>query len=117
MAPKLKRSSSLRMNRMNDCLIDKDIEIIKYIKILLTIEDDGIGISKENLKKLFTDFTRLKEHEHLNAKGTGLGLSICKNIIEQMGGNITVESEVGVGTKFHITMGLKAVDKQVQNNN
>lgn len=47
----------------------------------------------------------------MNAKGTGLGLSICKNLIEQMGGNVTVESNEGQGTKFIITIGLKAEEK------
>lgn len=111
--PKLKRSSSLN-NVRNIGLIMKDIEVYKYIKILLIVEDSGAGISRENIKKLFMDFSRLSEHQHMNAKGTGLGLSICKNIIEQMGGTITVESEVGVGTRFKIIMGLKTVDKQTQ---
>lgn len=44
----------------------------------------------------------------MNAKGTGLGLSICKNIIEQMGGTVSVESEEGKGTKFHIIVTLKS---------
>jgi signal transduction histidine kinase len=56
------------------------------------IEDNGVGISENNKGKLFTDYSRLEEHEDMNAKGTGLGLSICKNIIEQMGGNVEVES-------------------------
>jgi two-component system sensor histidine kinase/response regulator len=74
----------------------------------MTIEDNGVGISKDNQSKLFSEFTKLKEHSNMNAKGTGLGLSICKNIIEQMGGNVVIQSEEGQGTKFHITIGLKA---------
>ena len=66
---------------------------------------------KENIKKLFTDFSKLNEHKVINAKGTGLGLSICKQIIEQMGGKVKVYSEVGVGTKFVIILQLKAIDK------
>ena len=50
----------------------------------------------------------------MNAKGTGLGLSICKQIIEQMGGKVSVYSKVGVGTKFVITMSLNAYDKVIQ---
>lgn len=53
---------------------------------------------KENIKKLFTDFEKLNEHKAMNAKGTGLGLSICKQIIEQMGGKVSIKSEVGFGT-------------------
>lgn len=74
----------------------------------MTIEDNGVGISQPNINKLFSNYARLEEHQSMNAKGTGLGLSICKNIIEQMGGRVYVESEVGVGTKFQIIVQLKA---------
>lgn len=77
-------------------------EVEKYVKIALIIEDNGRGISPENLPKLFTDFAKLDEHAQMNKKGTGLGLSICKNIIESMGGKVSVESELGKGTKLII---------------
>ena len=51
-----------------------------------------MGIKKENLSKLFMDFSRLDEHSKMNAQGTGLGLSICKKMVEQMGGSVTVDS-------------------------
>ena len=47
----------------------------------------------------------------MNLKGTGLGLSICKQIIELMGGKVTINSEVGVGTKFNIILQLKVIDR------
>ena len=56
------------------------------MQIKLIIEDNGIGIKEENLKKLFMDYSKLKEHSKMNPKGTGLGLSICRNIIKKMGG-------------------------------
>ena len=71
---------------------------------MIIIEDNGIGIKKQNLNKLFTDFTKLDEHKKLNVKGTGLGLSICRNIISKMGGEVQVESEEGKGCKFKITL-------------
>ena len=52
--------------------------------------------------KLFIKFNKLEEHEDINKQGTGIGLSICKNLVEQMGGKIKVQSDVGVGTSFQI---------------
>ena len=83
-----------------------------FAKIQLVIEDNGAGISEASIGKLFKDYSRLEEHENMNAKGTGLGLSICKNIIEQMGGGVEVESQLGKGTKFKITINVKALEKK-----
>jgi len=79
----------------------------------MIIEDSGVGISKENIAKLFQDYSRLDEHNDMNHKGTGLGLSICKNLVEQMGGTVHVESEINVGSKFIITVQLRVVDKKI----
>ena len=53
------------------------------------------------------NFGKLDEHSSKNHRGTGLGLSICKSLIELMGGTVTVESEVGVGTLFIVSMKTK----------
>jgi signal transduction histidine kinase len=66
--------------------------------IQITFEDTGTGISKENLPKIFNPFFSTR------SDGTGLGLSITKNIVEQQGGRIEVESQVDIGTKFIITL-------------
>lgn len=68
----------------------------------MIIEDTGVGISPENIKKLFQDYSRLDEHQNINQGGTGLGLSICKNLVEQMGGKVDVESKLGEGSRFNI---------------
>ena len=73
-----------------------------YIEFEIHISDTGCGISKENIPKLFMNFSRLEEHQKMNQRGTGLGLSICKSLIELMGGSVSVESIVGVGTTFII---------------
>ena len=79
----------------------------RFLNIELHIRDNGCGISEEGLKHLFIDFGKLHENEERNSGGTGLGLSICKKIIEQMGGNVRVESEEHVGTTFIVSLSLK----------
>ena len=57
------------------------------------------------MSKLFINFSKLADHENCNKQGTGLGLSICKHLVEQMGGEVTVESEgVGHGATFVIKL-------------
>ena len=76
----------------------------KYLKI--HIIDDGIGISPEHIDRIFERFYRVKEGPPAELGGTGLGLSITREIIEEHKGTITVESQVGKGTKFTITLPL-----------
>jgi len=66
------------------------------------VEDNGIGMSKEFQKNLVNPFTQENRNDSDNNRGTGLGLSIVKKLLDQMGGTIEVESEMGKGTKFTI---------------
>jgi signal transduction histidine kinase len=72
----------------------------KENSIEFRISDSGIGISSEDQKKLFQKFQRISSTETSEIRGTGLGLWITKQIVEQMGGAISVESIKGVGTHF-----------------
>jgi len=72
--------------------------------ITLTIQDNGIGISKENQKKIFDKLYRVPTGNIHNVKGFGLGLSYVKAIIERHGGKVTVESEVKKGSKFIVSL-------------
>ena len=68
----------------------------------ISVEDTGFGIKKENLKTIFSPFTREDNEKTANIEGTGLGLAITKNLIEAMGGSISVDSEENKGTKFTV---------------
>jgi len=65
-----------------------------------SVKDTGIGISVENLKKLFADYNQVDTRANRNIEGTGLGLAITKRLTELMGGEIHVESEYGKGSTF-----------------
>ena len=69
---------------------------------MLEIEDKGLGISKQNLPRIFDKFYRVPTGNIHTIKGYGLGLSYVKDIVEMHGGKVIVESELKVGTKFII---------------
>lgn len=68
-----------------------------YHQILVSVEDNGVGISKENQTKLFTAFVQLQK---VHKTSNGLGLAICKRLVELMGGHIWVTSALGKGSNF-----------------
>jgi two-component system phosphate regulon sensor histidine kinase PhoR len=70
----------------------------------ISVSDSGIGIPSEDLKRIFDRFYRVDKARSRRAGGTGLGLSIVKESLERMGGWITVESQLGQGTRFTIQM-------------
>ena len=65
-----------------------------------SVEDTGIGLTKEELNSIFARFKRTSQSEEKNIAGTGLGLSISKNLVELLGGQMWVSSEVKKGTRF-----------------
>ena len=73
-------------------------------EVLFTVKDNGIGISKEEQKELFTKFYQVDTSITRKHGGTGLGLAICKGIVEGLGGKIWLESEEGKGTNVYFTI-------------
>ena len=73
-------------------------------ELLISFVDNGIGIRKEQIDKLFRIDQSYSTEGTLNEKGTGLGLLLCKEFVEKHGGEIWVESEVGKGSTFCFTI-------------
>lgn len=80
-------------------------------RMIISVEDTGIGIKKENIERLFTKFDRLDIEKDNSIEGTGLGLAITKQLVDMMGGNIVVQSEYGKGSKFTVRIDQKLVDE------
>lgn len=70
-------------------------------------EDNGYGMTQEFMRHLFEPFVRADDKQIAGIQGTGLGMAITRNIVRMMGGDIAVESEYGVGSKFTVSMYLK----------
>lgn len=79
------------------------------VKLLFSVEDTGIGISKENQKHLFQDFYQVDSSTTKKRDGTGLGLAISQNLLNQMGSQLEVESQLGEGSRFSFQLVVKAV--------
>ena len=69
----------------------------------IAVEDNGIGIAREDIPRLFSEFGQLGRSE-TSKSGSGLGLAISKNIAEAQGGSVGVKSEVGRGSTFYVIM-------------
>ena len=84
--------------------INKDL-----CRLIISVEDSGIGIKKDKIDKLFTKFERLDEEKNITIEGTGLGLAITKKLVELMHGKMVVQSIYGRGSKFTVSLDQKIV--------
>lgn len=81
-----------------------------YVRVHLSVKDTGIGMSEEFQKKIFDSFTREDSARVHHTEGTGLGMAITKYIVDAMHGSIEVESELGKGSEFRVTLDLEKAD-------
>ena len=86
-------------------------KIHKHTHLRISVQDNGIGMSKEFVKEIFDPFARESKEKTRSIQGTGLGMTITKNIVDLMGGTIFVESEEGKGSTFTVQFDLAIVDK------
>ena len=84
------------------------------IRMRFEVEDNGIGMTPEFLKRVFTPFERAEDSRMSQAAGTGLGLAITKSIVEMMEGDIYVESEEDAGSCFTVEIPLKLPNQKMQ---
>ncbi|MCL2008247.1 MAG: ATP-binding protein [Treponema sp.] len=92
-AVKYTESGQIKLSVSSEVLTDK--VLVKFI-----ITDTGVGIRQEDMSMLFTSYVRFDSKVNRKIEGTGLGLVITKNLVEMMGGKISVKSEYGKGTQF-----------------
>ncbi len=82
----------------------------KEINLFVRISDTGIGIKKEDIKKLFCAFERIEEERNRHIEGTGLGMNITQKLLTLMGSHLEVESKYGKGSKFCFTIRQKVMN-------
>ena len=80
--------------------------------LTVSVEDEGIGMSPEDVARVFNGplLHLNSERESLNPYGNGIGLSFCKQVCQSVDGDISVESILGMGSRFTFTMGMKIVE-------
>lgn len=123
--PKLVRGDGQRIQQVLNCLLANAIkftseggvrvkvacldDMLDKIKLRIAVADSGIGISDEDRNKLFIRFSQVDSSDTRKYGGSGLGLVITKQIVELMGGSITVQSKEGLGSTFIVEIPLKLI--------
>jgi PAS domain S-box-containing protein len=98
-------SNAIKFTKENGFIKISALMKDKFVEV--TVEDNGVGISQDNIKKLFRMDLYYSTEGTSNESGTGLGLLLCKEIVDKYNGNIWVESELGKGSKFIFTIPVK----------
>jgi ABC-type sugar transport system ATPase subunit len=103
--------NNLLDNAVKYCLHDQTISVAGVVdeaarRVVVTVEDEGVGIPAEHLERVFERFYRVPNPDTGGVEGSGLGLSICKGIIERHGGQMWVTSTVGKGSLFSFSLPL-----------
>ena len=83
-------------------------------RLIVSVEDSGIGIKTENIDRLFSKFERFDIEKNITIEGTGLGLAITKKLVDLMHGKIIVQSIYGRGSKFTVAIDQRIVNKKAE---
>ncbi len=104
--------NALKFTETGHVLIDVAGEVVGgNANLVIRVEDTGIGIPADQIDNVFEKFRQVDGSASRKYEGTGLGLSISANLIEMMGGSIAVESEVGKGSVFTVTLEMPIADE------
>ncbi|MBO4336971.1 MAG: hypothetical protein J5842_02755 [Lachnospiraceae bacterium] len=89
---------------------EKDEAEPDYIYLKVSVKDTGIGIKKENMDRLFSEFERIEEDKNRHVEGTGLGMSITRTLLNMMDSSLDVDSVYGLGSKFSFRLRQRVID-------
>ncbi|OLQ79964.1 aerobic respiration two-component sensor histidine kinase ArcB [Photobacterium proteolyticum] len=106
-------SNATKFTKDGGVVLSVSSEIVdQQAEITFEVEDSGIGIPASELDKIFAMYYQVKEgSDNLHAVGTGIGLAVSRQLVQMMGGDITVSSEVGEGSTFTVTIRVPLVEK------
>lgn len=105
-------SNAVKYNRINGKVSVSFYKLETEQSVVIEVQDTGLGIAKEKIPQLFTEYFRSDLSQANQVEGTGLGLAFIKKLIELHGGTISVESELGTGSTFRVLLPLlPAVDR------
>lgn len=100
-------SNAIKYTPRGSVKVSARVKDEKADMIEILVADTGVGMSEDQMLKLFTPFTKILSNRKLNAEGVGLGLAVSKNIALALGGDITAESVLGKGSIFTLTIPYK----------
>jgi signal transduction histidine kinase/ActR/RegA family two-component response regulator len=103
-------SNALKFTEHGEVLVTAEINEGSD-SITFSVKDTGLGIAKENQQLIFEEFSQVASHLQRGVKGTGLGLPLCKKLSQLLGGSIAVQSEIGVGSNFSVSIPINYLPK------
>ena len=102
---------SIRHEKITAYQSDRDdFDHNEKCRLLVSVQDTGIGIKESDLEKIFDNFTQVDTRRNRSIEGTGLGLAICRRLIDMMNGTLDVHSEYGKGSTFSFTVESHVLD-------